>query len=46
MMLPFAMLRTVFAFLCLVSTVFGRQPNAIRLDGREFAKLHMLLRLR
>lgn len=27
-------------------TVFGRQPNAIRLDGREFAKLHMLLRLR
>ncbi len=27
-------------------TVFGRQPNAIRLDGREFAKLHLLLRLR
>ena len=27
-------------------TVFGRQPNAIRLDGRELAKLHMLLRLR
>ena len=27
-------------------TIFGRQPNAIRLDGREFAKLHMLLRLR
>ena len=27
-------------------SVFGRQPNAIRLDGREFAKLHMLLRLR
>ena len=27
-------------------SVFGRQPNAIRLDGREFAKVHMLLRLR
>lgn len=27
-------------------TVFGRQPNAIRLDGREFTKLHLMLRLR
>lgn len=29
MMLPFAMLRTAFAFLCLVSTVFARQPNVV-----------------
>ena len=28
-MLPFAMLRTAFAFLCLVSTVFARQPNVV-----------------
>ena len=26
--------------------VFGVQPNAIRLDGRELAKVHMGLRLR
>jgi arylsulfatase A-like enzyme len=29
MMLPFAMLRAAFAFLCLVSTVFARQPNVV-----------------
>jgi len=27
-------------------TVFGVQPNAIRVDGRELSKVHMALRLR
>ena len=36
--------QTLYA--CCGFTVFGVQPNAIRVDGHELAKVHMALRLR